>query len=159
MLSDSRNTSVSPWLSRSLRFCAVCVVPWVFVSNAFAQTTPTVITQPQSQTTLGGSNVTFWVTVADGSAPPPLPSVSSGNLQLWLKADAGVVTNSSGQVSQWRDQSGHTNHAFQTNTSNQHCRSFQAPLEAERPFDLMGFWRPSTGTISLVRGMLACPMA
>ena len=48
-----------------------------------------------------------------------LPSVSSGTLRLWLKADAGVVTNASGQVTRWQDQSGNTNDAVQANTNNQ----------------------------------------
>src|SRR5580704_6605797 len=99
-------------------FCAASVALALRASNAFSQTTPVVITQPQGQTAIGGSNVTLWVTVADGSAPPPLPSVSSGTLKLWLKGDAGVITNSSGQVSQWQDQSGNANQASQTNTNN-----------------------------------------
>jgi hypothetical protein len=103
---------------RFWRWCVACVAPIFVIVNAHAQSAPTFITQPQGQTALVGSNVTFWVTVADGSAPP-LPSVSSGTLQLWLKGDAGVVTNSSGQVSQWQDQSGNTNHASQTNTNSQ----------------------------------------
>jgi hypothetical protein len=90
-----------------------------FVQNAFAQTIPIVITQPQSQTAPVGSNVTLWVTVADGSSPPPLPSVSSGTLQLWLEGNAGVVTGSDGQVSEWQDQSGNGNNASQYNPENQ----------------------------------------
>jgi hypothetical protein len=35
------------------------------------------------------------------------------DLQLWLKADAGVTLNSSGGVAQWDDQSGNANHAVQ----------------------------------------------
>src|SRR5665213_3499252 len=88
-----------------------------FISSACAQIGPAILTQPQSQTLIVGSDVTFWVTVTDQSAPP-LPSVSSGTLQLWLKADVGVVTNSSGIVSQWQDQSGHANHASQSKSNN-----------------------------------------
>ena len=77
---------------------------------------PVIVTQPQSQTVLVGTNIVFSVTVANaGSAK--LPTVSSGTLQLWLKADTGVVTNAAGLVSQWQDQSGNTNHAFQSNTN------------------------------------------
>ena len=59
--------------------------------------------------------MTFLVT-ATGSATA-LPSVGSGTLQLWLRADAGVVTNSAGLVSQWNDQSGNANSAAQTNSN------------------------------------------
>ena len=38
----------------------------------------------------------------------------TNNLQLWLKADAGVTTNASGAVTQWADQSGAGNNAAQT---------------------------------------------
>jgi invasion protein IalB len=84
-------------------------------SNAVltVDTVPVIVTQPQSQAVILGSNVTFSF---DGTgASSSLPSVASGNLQLWLKADAGVVANASGQVSLWQDQSGNTNDASQTN--------------------------------------------
>ncbi len=44
--------------------------------------------------------------------------VTSG-LRLWLKADAGIVTNASGQVSQWLDQSTNANHAIQADVAAQ----------------------------------------
>jgi hypothetical protein len=95
-------------------------VPFLFlIANALAQTAPVVLTQPQTQTAIVGSNVTFWVTVSSGSGAPPLPSVSSGTLQLWLEANVGVIADSSNQVSQWQDQSGNGNDASQTNTDNQ----------------------------------------
>src|ERR1700722_5163371 len=119
MVSDSRRGSFVRGMFRSSRFFAALMIVMFFISNAPAQLAPTVITQPQGQTAIAGSNVTFWVTVADGSAPPSLPAVSSGTLQLWLRADAGVVSNSSGQVSQWQDQSGNANGASQSNTTNQ----------------------------------------
>jgi hypothetical protein len=72
---------------------------------------PIILTEPQSQTVLVGTNVTFTVTATN--APPVLPVVTSGTLQLWLEADAGVVTNSAGFVSQWQDQSGNANTALQ----------------------------------------------
>ncbi|MGA2177811.1 MAG: immunoglobulin domain-containing protein, partial [Verrucomicrobiota bacterium] len=76
-------------------------------SNALLSVTalppPTIVTQPQSQTVVVGTNVTFSVTTA--GLTPTLPSVNSGTLRLWLKADAGVVTNAAGQVSLWQDQS------------------------------------------------------
>ena len=39
------------------------------------------------------------------------------NLQLWLKADAGVTADAGGVVSAWADQSGQANHAAQPNAS------------------------------------------
>ena len=78
---------------------------------------PVIVAQPQNQSAGVGSNVTFTV-VANG-ATASLPFLSSGSLQLWLKADAGVVTNGSGYVSQWQDQSGNANNAFQSTASQQ----------------------------------------
>jgi hypothetical protein len=51
--------------------------------------------------------------------PPKMPAVRSGTLQLWLRADAGVVADAEGRVSRWKDQSGHTNNASQENPDNQ----------------------------------------
>ena len=65
-----------------------------------------------------GSSAEFSVAVSDGVSPP-LPSVNSGTLQLWLEAGAGVSTNASGQVTLWQDQSGNTNDASQATTNNQ----------------------------------------
>src|SRR5580698_4438907 len=113
MVSDFRRGSFLRGMLRSSRFFTAPAALLFFISNAPAQVAPTVITQPQGQAVLAGSNVTFWVTVADGSTPPSLPAVASGTLQLWLRADAGVVSNSSGLVSQWQDQSGNTNNAVQ----------------------------------------------
>ena len=61
-------------------------------------------------------------------AEPALPAVTSGTLQLWLEADSGVITNTSGQVSQWQDQSGNANHASQTNAQNQPLLVYPAGL-------------------------------
>ena len=76
---------------------------------------PLIVQQPQSQNIAVGTNVSFSVTAANSGAP--LPPVSSGTLSLWLKADTGVATNANGQVSQWRDQSGNTNDALQSNSN------------------------------------------
>jgi hypothetical protein len=87
-------------------------------SNAIVtvEVKPVIETQPQSRAVGVGSNVTLSVTVAGGVS---LPFVSSGTLQLWLEADAGVVTNASGQVSLWQDQSGNANDASQAATDYQ----------------------------------------
>ncbi len=82
--------------------------------TGFSQT-PFIFIQPQSQNVAVGADVSFSVTAANAGAP--LPPVSSGTLSLWLKADTGVATNANGQVSQWRDQSGNTNDALQSNSN------------------------------------------
>jgi subtilase family serine protease len=76
---------------------------------------PIILAQPQSQNVPVGTNVTFSV-IAVGTYSA-LPVINSGTLQLWLKADTGVVTNSAGLVSQWQDQSGNANDAAQANTN------------------------------------------
>src|SRR4051794_13441834 len=86
-----------------------------FAGSLHAQA-PVIISQPLSQTLIVGDSSTLSVTVLDNSSQS-LPAVSSGTVRLWLKADAGVVTNSSGQVSQWQDQSGDNNHASQSNAN------------------------------------------
>jgi hypothetical protein len=42
------------------------------------------------------------------------PDFRTENLVLWLKADAGITVDGSGNVSQWNDQSGYGRHATQT---------------------------------------------
>jgi hypothetical protein len=50
---------------------------------------------------------------AIGRAHPRDPSDIDG-LTVWLQADRGVVLDASGNVSEWRDQSGRGNHAVQS---------------------------------------------
>ena len=42
-----------------------------------------------------------------------LPQTPSGKLELWLKADVGVLTNAYGRVREWQDQSENRNNAVQ----------------------------------------------
>jgi hypothetical protein len=51
------------------------------------------------------------ITVTSGAPPSYTPG---STLKLWLKADSGVTTNASGAVTGWKDQSGNTNNAAQT---------------------------------------------
>ena len=53
---------------------------------------------------------------ATGSGTPPTLDVTS-NLQLWLRADAGVSTGADGTVTGWNDQSGKSNNAGQPETA------------------------------------------
>src|SRR5262245_29682685 len=43
----------------------------------------------------------------------------TNNLQLWFRADAGVTTNGTGNVSAWADQSGNGNNVTNTTAANQ----------------------------------------
>ena len=43
------------------------------------------------------------------------PVLAAPGLRLWLRADAVIATNAGGWVTQWADQSGNDNDAFQTN--------------------------------------------
>ncbi len=118
---------------------------------------PIIITQPQSQTALVGTNVTFSVTAA--AASPVLPVVSSGTLQLWLKADTGVVTNSSGQVSQWQDQSGNTNYASQANTNLQPLLVSATGLGGKAAVRFNGIQTSTNGSFMYGAGLVAVPNA
>ena len=159
MLMVSRRLKVLAGKLRCSCFYPASVALALLASNALSQTTPVVITQPQGQTAIGGSNVTLWVTVADGSAPPPLPSVSSGTLKLWLKGDAGVITNSSGQVSQWQDQSGNANQASQTNTNSQPQLVYREGLGGRAALWFDGSSDAATGDYLVGSGDVGVPNA
>jgi len=58
---------------------------------------------------MGSATTSADFVVTAGSAP-----TSAAGLALWFKADTGLVTDGSGNVSQWLDQSGNGNHASQT---------------------------------------------
>ena len=62
------------------------------------------------------ASVVALLTLATGGTQAQTLPVTSG-LQLWLKADAGVTTNSSGLVSAWADQSPLGNTATQSDTT------------------------------------------
>ena len=98
----------------------------VGTSNIFSQTPPY---QFDLQATQPGS-VSLTTVVADNlgvsgtSAPvvvtitgPPLTPPSSG-LSLWLKPGSSMITNASGQIIEWDDQSGKTNNALQAFPAN-----------------------------------------
>jgi hypothetical protein len=58
-----------------------------------------------------------WLTTL-GSAQAADPTLSVTNsLQLWLKADSGVTTNATGNITSWADQSGQANNAAQSDTT------------------------------------------
>ncbi len=70
-----------------------------------------------------GQDVFALQTLGSSTPPPPsLPTLTPGNTgvhpALWLRADKGV-TQSSGKVSQWDDQSGYLNHHYQATSGNQ----------------------------------------
>ena len=121
---------------------------------------PIILSQPQSQFAAVGSNATFSVSATGTSSS--LPVVTSGTLQLWLKADTGVVTNSTGLVSQWDDQSGNTNHAFQGNTNQQPLLASAAGLGGLPVVRFNGIqsstngsWLHGTGLVNVPNAMTA----
>ncbi len=120
---------------------------------------PIIVTEPQSQTALVGTNVTFSVVVTGTGSGATLPTVTSGTIQLWLKADAGVVTNSSGLVSQWQDQSGNANHAAQANTSLQPTLVSAAGLNGRQVVRFNGIQNNVNGSYLFGSGTVNVPNA
>jgi hypothetical protein len=57
-----------------------------------------------------------------------LPRVASGKLELWLKANAGVVADAFGRVRKWQDQSENGNDALQASSSQQPLLVFPPAL-------------------------------
>jgi hypothetical protein len=92
------------------------------------------------QTTSSPSVVTL---AGSGSAPP----VTNG-LGLWLKPDAGIVTNSTGNVIEWDDQSGNANNAYQpSNDGTDASPAFGIPPQlipdAQNGYPVVRFTPPS----------------
>ncbi len=96
----------------------------VLVSNSVSSVTssnallsvnqlPIITSQPQGATVPTGTNFTLSVAIQGA-----LPTVTSGSLKLWLKADAGVTLQGN-RVTQWADQSGGNHHALQSDTNKQ----------------------------------------
>jgi hypothetical protein len=128
-----------------------------FVATALAQTAPpAILTQPQGQAIVVGSNVTFSVTP---SGLTVLPAIGSGTLQLWLKADTGVVTNGAGLVSQWQDQSGNSNNAVQANANLQPTLAFASPLSGRPVVRFNGIQNNVNGSYLFGAGLVNVPNA
>jgi hypothetical protein len=64
----------------------------------------------------GASATSAPVSLTVTGAVPVTKPITNG-LQVWLRADAGVMTNASGLVTNWVDQSGNGNDAAQANTT------------------------------------------
>jgi hypothetical protein len=75
---------------------------------AYSSAVQTEITRNQWNKTQADAYVTFL------AANPPIPGAG---LALWLKADAGVTADGSGNVSQWNDQSANQYNATQSSTA------------------------------------------
>ncbi len=102
-----------------LRLLAFCLMAAVFGGwRASGQSAPVILEQPTNQIVAPRYNVTFIVGV-EGQPGQSIPQVTSGTLQVWLEASAGVVTNASGLVSNWMDQSGNGNDASQATSAEQ----------------------------------------
>ncbi|HEY3854345.1 MAG TPA: immunoglobulin domain-containing protein [Verrucomicrobiae bacterium] len=114
-------------VGKPLRFCMAIMLAMAFPAVLAAQSLA-IFDQPQSQSVWGGTDVSLSVTVTGNGETAILPRIDSGTLRLWLKADAGVVSNSAGLVSQWQDQSGNANHAFQSDSTHQPALVFPAGI-------------------------------
>jgi fibronectin type 3 domain-containing protein len=73
---------------------------------------------PRSFLTLFGVIFAFFLNAATNLYSEDDFPISKDNLQLWLDANAGIVTDENGKVERWEDQSGKGNHAYQTNPAN-----------------------------------------
>lgn len=73
--------------------------------------TPGALTLQARATSVRGAVGTSAPVVVTVTGTNPVVAPPTAGLLLWLKADAGVTTNSSGQVSTWADQSGNGNNA------------------------------------------------
>jgi len=85
-----------------------------------------------------------------GSAPP----VTNG-LGIWLKPDAGIVTNLAGNVIEWDDQSGNTNNAYQPSSDgNDGSPAFGIPPQlipdAQNGYPVVRFTPPTNEATSNV---------
>jgi hypothetical protein len=88
---------------------------------------PVILTRPGGKTVSAGSTVSL--SVALDSVLPP---VTTGKLELWLKADVGVVADAFGRVRLWQDQSENRIDASQPSVSMEPLRVFP-PALAGRP--------------------------
>ncbi|MDB6059757.1 MAG: hypothetical protein JWO95_3601, partial [Verrucomicrobiales bacterium] len=138
----------------SSTYLTLCSCVLVAATSVQAQS-PVINSQPQSRTVPSGTNVQFSVKVGDSTAI--LPTITSGTLRLWLRADAGVVTNSSGRVSRWQDQSGQANDALQSTTNLRPSVTFPANLngkpavrfDASSPGNTSGTYLHGTGDVGI----------
>ncbi|HEX3716956.1 MAG TPA: Ig-like domain-containing protein [Verrucomicrobiae bacterium] len=74
--------------------------------------TPGVVTLTAVATDNWGIQTTSAPVLVTLSGSATAPPVTNG-LALWLKPDAGIVTNGAGNVIEWDDQSGNANNAYQ----------------------------------------------
>ena len=126
---------------------------WPVATHAQA---PVITSQPQSQQAVVGSDVTLSVGISGNSV---LPTVNSGTLRLWLKGDAGVVTNSNGRVSQWQDQSGNSNHVSQSNSNLQPSLVYPAAIANKAAVRFDGIQVASEGDVLVGSGDVGIPDA
>ncbi len=101
----------------------------------------------QAASALPGSTTLGPVGSALFEVSPTFSEVPTAGQQLWLSADAGVVSNGSGQVSQWYDLSGNNFSALQGATANMPVLS--SVLLNQSPFitfngTSQNFYLPST---------------
>jgi hypothetical protein len=132
------------------------VLAHVFASQLAAQ--PSILLQPLSQTVWGGSAVAFSVDVIGGTASP-LPAINSGKLQLWLRADTGVIITNGDYVSQWQDQSGNGNDAVQTSSNSQPLLVYPPGLGGRAAVRFEGVLNAADGDYLIGAGDVGVPNA
>lgn len=103
-------------------------------------TPPVIYGQPQDQHITDGGTAVFSV---NGIGDPK--AIASNSLALWLRADAGVETDSQGQVSAWRDQSGNQFDAVQSTSALRPVLSASSALFGQPVIHFNGVQTPSEG--------------
>ncbi len=82
--------------------------PYLFTTQVLQPGTFTLTAVATDILGLTGTSPGVVVTVTGPSLAPP-----SSGLAVWLKPDAGMLTNGNGTIAEWDDQSGKTNNALQ----------------------------------------------
>ncbi|HEY3863813.1 MAG TPA: immunoglobulin domain-containing protein [Verrucomicrobiae bacterium] len=108
-------------------------------------TQPNIEAEPQGENVIEGNTASLTVSVSGTQSAYALPNVTSGTLDLWLRADAGVQTTGSNQVSEWDDQSGNNNDAAQTNSALLPTVVYPAPLAGLPAIRFNGLQSPGQG--------------
>ncbi|HEY3862421.1 MAG TPA: Ig-like domain-containing protein [Verrucomicrobiae bacterium] len=95
--------------ANGIRLATLASLPYSVQVNLL---TPGVVTLTAVATDNWGIQTTSAPVVVTLTGSAAAPAITNG-LALWLKPDAGIVTNSTGNVIEWDDQSGAGNNAYQ----------------------------------------------
>ena len=87
------------------------------------------------------SNGAFTEVATTGFVIDPDLSIPTTDLSLWLMADTAIQKDLAGSVSQWKDQSGNANHAFQSATASRPISSIDVTTgKPTMKFNGAGHW-------------------